>query len=213
MPKIIDRTGERFGRLLVLSLAGKRGNDKQCLVRCDCGVEKVIVQSRLTQKVKAVRSCGCSKGLNHHTTHGLTGHKLFPIWRSMIARCNNPNHRSYHRYGGRGISVCKEWRDSPKDFLAWLGENGYKKGCQLDREDNNAGYSPDNCRIVTPRENSNNRRDNRKFQFDNDALTIAEIGRRVNLPYMKLYHLIVTRGKSVKHSMGALQNKLARGGK
>lgn len=92
----------------------------------------------------------------------------------MLARCENPNNKSYPRYGGRGVSVCAEWHDV-KTFIAWLEANGYEKGLELDRKDNNGEYSPDNCRVVTPQQNSRNRRDNKRYLVHGEMLMPIEV--------------------------------------
>ena len=86
---------------------------------------------------------------------------LYGVWCSMKSRCENPNRPKFKDYGNRGIEVCEEWQDS-WNFVQWAVSHGYRKGLQLDRIDNDKGYSPDNCRFVTPKENSRNRR-NTKF--------------------------------------------------
>ena len=83
--------------------------------------------------------------------------RLKNVYRAMKNRCINTNRHNYHRYGGRGINVCEEWSDDINMFVKWSLDNGYKQGLQLDRIDNNKGYSPKNCRWVTPKENANNR--------------------------------------------------------
>lgn len=83
--------------------------------------------------------------------------RLYGIWSTMKHRCENPKREKYKDYGARGISVCDEWKD-PNRFIDWAMGNGYSNGLQIDRIDNNKGYSPDNCRWVTPKENSRNRR-------------------------------------------------------
>ena len=190
MPKTIDRTGERFGKLVVLGLTGKQGNDRKCKVRCDCGVEKEIVQSKLATKTKPVRSCGCLSKENHYRTHGLTSHKFYPIWRSMVGRCYTKSNSAYGNYGGRGIAVCEEWRSNPKAFINWLKLNGYLSGLQVDRIDNNGGYSPENCRVVSAKENSNNRRDTIKYDVFGENLTISQMSEKYGTKYGTLYRRI-----------------------
>ena len=84
-------------------------------------------------------------------------HGLFGVLISMRCRCNIVNDKSYPRYGARGIRICDEWTRDPKAFYRWGIEHGYKPGLQIDRIDNAKGYSPENCRFVTPAENSGNR--------------------------------------------------------
>lgn len=83
--------------------------------------------------------------------------ELYWAWKSLKQRCMNPKCRAYKNYGGRGIGVCDEWMEF-EPFLEWALSSGYQKGLELDRTDNSLGYSPDNCRWITRRENLNNRR-------------------------------------------------------
>lgn len=78
----------------------------------------------------------------------------------MKERCYNPNAHYYKNYGGRGISICDEWRNDPIAFIQWGEKHGYQKGLQIDRIDNDGNYEPSNCRFVTPKENNNNKRNN-----------------------------------------------------
>ena len=94
----------------------------------------------------------------------LRGTKLYNVWKEMRQRCNNPKHNHYKRYGGRGITVCKEW-DDPEAFYNWAVNNGYKEGLTLDRINNDKGYSPDNCRWVTVKEQCKNRSSNHLISF------------------------------------------------
>lgn len=83
--------------------------------------------------------------------------ELYWCWKAIKQRCLNPRCRAYHNYGGRGITVCDDWHKF-EPFLAWALDNGWHKGLDLDRIDNDGDYTPDNCRFVTRRENVNNRR-------------------------------------------------------
>lgn len=90
--------------------------------------------------------CGRERRFANTNTHHLSKHPCYSVWKDMISRCYNPKNRWYHRYGGRGITVCDEWRYGPTAFCAWAEQNGYQKGVSLDRIRNNEGYAPDNCR-------------------------------------------------------------------
>lgn len=101
----------------------------------------------------------------------------------MLQRCYNPNDHSYKHYGGRGISICEEWKSNFKAFYDWAIPNGWEKALEIDREDNNGNYEPDNCRWVTPKVNSNNKRSNRFIEFKGIIKTAKEWAEEYNIPY------------------------------
>ena len=86
--------------------------------------------------------------------------RLFQVWWDIKKRCFNPRHSGYCWYGGRGITVCEEWKTDFQAFARWALVSGYTKCLQIDRRDNNGNYTPENCRFVTSRENGSNRRTN-----------------------------------------------------
>ena len=152
--------GDKYGRLTVVAELPPRiypsGSIKriiQCV--CDCGNKKSIQFSSLRSKYTV--SCGClgkEKRLKAGTKHGMTGTKLHDIWRSMIDRTTNPNNHAFHRYGGRGIRVCKEWEQF-ENFYADMFDL-HKDGLEIDRINNDGPYAPSNCRWVTHQENMKN---------------------------------------------------------
>ena len=89
-------------------------------------------------------------------THGKSQHPLYVVRYEMIARCHNPNNKSYRYYGGRGITVCEEWRGDPRAFIDWALSCGWELGLHVDRIDNDGGYSPENCRFITRTQNMRN---------------------------------------------------------
>lgn len=105
--------------------------------------------------------------------HGMKNTRLYAAWESMKRRCSNPNTKSYDRYGGRGIAVCGEWADFVS-FANWAMSNGYADHLTLERNDPNKGYSPDNCRWATQKEQQNNRTNNHFITIDGITKTIAE---------------------------------------
>ncbi len=193
MGKVIDLKGKRFGRLTVLAHSMSRASD--CALhwrcRCDCGTEKDVRGANLRNG--GAKSCGCLRrevGLRT-ITHGHTvGGKRSPTWRtweSMIDRCTKSNHKSYARYGGRGIKVCDHWLISFDNFLADMGERP-SVTYTLDRwPDNNGHYEPVNCRWATPREQANNRTNNVRFDYRGRSLTITELARVTGVPFDTLY--------------------------
>jgi hypothetical protein len=137
----------------------RRGKHLYWKCRCDCGVEKVI-RREVLKYGKAV-SCGCIKLKligNVHRTHGASKHPLYNVWKKISDRCYNENGTSWKNYGGRGISVCDEWRNDMWSFMAWAVSNGYRPGLSIDRIDNDGNYEPGNCRWATALMQSRNRR-------------------------------------------------------
>lgn len=161
----MNHIGEKYGRLQVLAdLGPNRTGHKVVRCRCDCGSIKAFPLGRMRNG--GVKSCGCLRremaqrtgpqhnGYRHgHATAGET--PTYCSWRAMINRCLNPNDPRYADYGGRGISVCDEWKLFPA-FLADMGER--PTGQTLDRIKNHLGYSADNCKWSTPAEQMSNRR-------------------------------------------------------
>lgn len=163
-PLVVDITGYRFGRLTVIERADndKQGN-AQWLCRCDCGNKK-IVRGKALRKGRT-SSCGCLLAQSSSqrmtkmlTKHGYSGSKLYRVYYGMLRRCDNPKEKEYHNYGGRGITVCQEWRENVERFIEWALVNGYRNGLQIDRKDNDGNYEPSNCRFITTIDNCQNTR-------------------------------------------------------
>lgn len=113
--------------------------------------------------------------------HGLSRDPIHLAWRMMIARCHNPNHPAYPNYGGRGITVCDRWRASFYDFQRDMGPKPTPKH-ELDRTDNDAGYSPENCRWVTRSENDRNRRSTVWVEFRGERRKVADLCEEYGIP-------------------------------
>lgn len=160
-----DLMGRKFTRLTVIrqvedyvSISGKTRNSKW-LCKCDCGNVKEIRVDYL--KNEQTKSCGClqrERASTASTTHGQSKNILYRTWANIKTRCYNPKSTKYEYWGGRGIIVCDEWKNSAETFIEWCLANGYKKGLQIDRVDNNDNYKPSNCKFVNSQENNLNKR-------------------------------------------------------
>lgn len=159
-----DLSGQRFGRLTVVEQAERsKAGEIRWRCRCDCGREIVTQANNLTSG--SSKSCGCWKHEKlalDHTTHGGRKTRLYSIWVGMRRRCYEETSVSYKNYGGRGISICDEWRNDFSAFRAWALKNGYDDSLSIDRINNDWNYEPRNCRWATPKEQAANRRKRRK---------------------------------------------------
>lgn len=176
MGKLIDLTGQRFGRLTVIERAHntKDGRPKwNCL--CDCGNLTVVRGKEL--RSGGTSSCGClrvEKTVERSTIHGKRHTRLYRIWQGMVARCENPNADRFGRYGGRGIVVCDEWRKNFQMFYDWAMNNGYRDDLSIDRIDNNKGYYPNNCRWSTDKEQRRNKSTTHYVEYDGEKRSLME---------------------------------------
>ena len=190
-----DITGQRFGKLVAIRferrtnpLPGRTVGRPMWLFSCDCGGS--IIARISSVKDGNTSSCGCSKTGN--PTHGaskgktLTGKvpKSYSTWCNINRRCSDTNDKSYGRYGGRGIKVCERWSAYEK-FLEDMGEPELDKS--IDRIDNSMGYSPDNCRWATMKEQNNNRRDNVTIVLGRESHTLKQFSELYGFEYKKLH--------------------------
>lgn len=158
--KIINLTNKTFGRLTVIKDSGKRDYGSVVwLCICSCGNKTEVRGESLRTGV--TKSCGClrkeltvSRFIKHGDGSTIIINKLYKIWNGIKNRCNNPNSKRYHRYGGRGIKVCNEWFNNYSAFKLWAISSGYCEGLTIDRIDNGGNYEPSNCQWLTRSENS-----------------------------------------------------------
>ena len=175
----IDFVGYRHGRLTVISKADHGITLYKC--GCDCGNEREMTPYYFTRYL----SCGCLEKENrenlgaHNITHRMTETKLYHTWCKMKERCYNPNIEHYNKYGGRGITICDEWRYSFEAFRDWAYSAGYdetlnRKQQSLDRIDVNGNYDPTNCRWISHKEQCRNRTNNVFLPYNGSLITVAE---------------------------------------
>jgi hypothetical protein len=157
-----DLTGRRFGKTTIIGFGDKKdehgNNVKYFLGKCDCGaIRHVYGNDLLRGQSHRCRHC-------RSITHGKSNTSIYRIYRQMLDRCYNPVNAAYRNYGARGIDVCDRWLHSFDNFYHDMGDRPLKM--QLDRTDNEKGYSPDNCKWVAPAENHANRRISPKNRAD-----------------------------------------------
>lgn len=185
---LIDLTGKRFGKLVVIRRADtvSAAGQPYWFVRCDCGTEKDVQGMSLRRG--ATRSCGCEmkrKTAERNTKHGLMPRKgrspEYDVWSQMVRRCTDPNHPHYHNYGGRGIAVDPTWRT----FAAFLKDMGSRPSAlhSLERRDNDGPYSKDNCEWATRDVQARNRRTNRPLTFRGETMLMCDWAVRIGMKY------------------------------
>jgi hypothetical protein len=170
--KFEDLCGKRLGSRVVLwqflCVFTKHGRTLKYKTICDCGKIQVL-------GADAIKSgdacCGMIKSNIRRATHKKTNTAIYRTWAAMKERCYNPKNSRFKDYGGRGIKVCERWMDSSR-FFADMGER--PNGTTLDRIDVNGNYEPGNCRWQTPWQQSNNRRNSRKYTISGESKTLSE---------------------------------------
>lgn len=210
-----DLTGQVYGKLTVLKYHGKDKHGVSVwLCRCDCGKEKNI--SSMSMRSGKTKSCGCFRAaalkngreelVAKQKTHGKTHTPEFRILMNMIYRCENSNAGNFDLYGKRGISVCARWKNS---FGAFLEDMGPRPSPQhsIDRIDNNGNYEPGNCRWVTAREQSINRRDSRMLTHNGETKNLVVWAQEFGMDKATL-HGRLKRGWSIQKALETPPNKL-----
>ena len=208
-----DYTGKVFGFLTVIDVNVEKSKQASrgvwnCL--CICGNIVVKSSSDLGRCVPA-SSCGCYKkpkkvrSENHTVVRPYKKDiSSYKSWEAMRQRCNNPNHKHFNYYGGRGITVCDRWVSSFENFLNDMGER--PSGMTLDRIDATGNYEPSNCRWATKEEQSRNRAIVKKFQVFGELLTMPEIAERLGVSYGYVYNKLQINKVEVDKFLRAVLN-------
>lgn len=173
--------GKKFHKLTALELCGK---DKHgtIMIKCKCECGKEHITKYINLKNGRIKSCGCiSKEINKKmfTTHGCSKSPAYHIWINMMSRCYDSRVKSYKLYGGRGITVCDEWKNL-KTFTEWYETNlkNDKTRISIDRIDTNGNYCPENCRLSNMKEQQRNRRNNNLVH----GVPVTQFAEENNLP-------------------------------
>ena len=159
---------DRFGKLVVEACLGSCDGKRWWRVRCDCGV----VVERTSEQLGKRRSCGCLRG--KASTHGMTNSDEFVIWHTMKARCYNPEATGYERYGGAGVVMCDEWRESFDAFYRDMGPRPSKEHSVDRYPDRSGNYEPKNTRWATRKQQGRNKRTNVIFTLNGISKTCIE---------------------------------------
>ena len=193
-----DLRGTKFGRLTVKGkISG--GQNSKWLCECECG--KITVVLRTNLKNKNTLSCGCFAEERHRekvVTHGLSNHRIYNVWRSMVNRCSNPKNIGFDNYGGRGITVCERW----KKFENFIEDMGLpEEGLDIDRINNGKGYFKENCRWVTRKQNARNTRKTVKVKWEGKEIALISLAEKYNIKYKCLYKRVHSLGWELSRAL------------
>jgi len=201
---VLNRIGQRFGRLLVVSLSCRTPRGMavlECL--CDCGCSKFVQLGDLI--TGRTLSCGClkvertiSSNRCNKVTHGKSASPEYYVWRGLVSRCTNPNNPNYSDYGGRGIRVCDEWLKF-ENFYQDMGDRPSPKHT-LDRRYVDGDYCKENCRWATQKEQQNNRRNNAVLCLDDVNLTQKQWSEKTSIAQSTIHNRL-RRGWSVEEAL------------
>ena len=185
MSHLKDLTGQKFARWTVI---GRAQNDKRGQAQwhcvCECGNTSIVGGKDL--RLGKSRSCGCLQKDTASITsrkHGKSNSRLFHIWTAMRSRCYNHSVQHYCLYGGRGITVCDEWKNSFESFYEWAINNGYADNLSIDRIDVNGNYEPSNCRWADDRTQARNKRNPHLIEFRGEKKMLIEWTEILGLNY------------------------------
>lgn len=197
----VDITGQRFSMLVAVNTTGVRRGQRYWNCRCDCGIYTEV--STKVLRVGGKKSCGCLMNSSNRSkrkrTHGLARTLEYRSWAGMRARCLSEKSAGYENYGGRGIGIYDRWIDSFPNFLADMGHRP-SPNHSLERIDNDKGYSPDNCRWATKKDQNRNRRDSVFVTIDGVTLVASEWIERSGI-HTDTVRARVRRGKSWKEAL------------
>ena len=199
MPEYLESIGDRFGRLILIERIPPNGNRKyKYKCKCDCG--NILIVFTYNLKNGNTSSCGClqkERASRSSSTHGMSKTKIYDIWLNMRRRCFDESNISFHNYVERGISICTRWNE----FNNFFEDMGIPpKGMTLERKNNNAGYSKENCIWADRRTQANNRRSSKIIEFNNKSMTQIQWDRELNLREGQI-HDRLSRGWTIERAL------------
>ena len=208
MGKFIDLTGKPFGKLIAIERVGKDKSHRaiwKCI--CECGNEKIINSSRLISG--NTKSCGCYKSeyiKAKKSKHRKAKTRLYNVWCGIKQRCCDHKHVSYKIYGAEGKNVCEEWLHNFQAFYDWSMANGFDENaprgkCTIERIDSTKGYSPDNCRWATNKEQQNNKRNNHIIEYKGKKQTLSQWSEELSINYWTLRNRIYRYGWNIDRAL------------
>lgn len=187
MKKFEDLTGQKFNNLKVIAYAYTNSHgETYWLCKCNCGNTKVVRRSHLINGT--TKSCGClmryklaRRNKANAKYGGCSKTRIYSIWQGMKNRCLNVKTNGYKNYGGKGISICKEWLDDYMNFYDWAMNNGYNDNLILARIDINQDYFPENCKWLTAKEQARRTNKAEKIKFRGVTLGLAEWAEKLKI--------------------------------
>lgn len=208
MVKRKDHSGIRYGRLTAIRYdSSSKDKRAKWLLKCDCGKEfvreiKDVVGGR-------VNSCGCLRKENTSkmfSKHALTEHPLYHKLSAMKQRCYYEKSPLYHRYGGRGITISKEWLDNPESFIKWGLDNGWQDGLTIERIDYDGPYSPENCCFIESKKQARNKSNNKIVATPQGDMCLAEACETFEVNYDRIRHHL-DKGRSFQEALDFIEKK------
>ena len=189
--------GKSFGRVTIIGFVGRSGVTRIFRCRCQCGKEKNLRLGNL--RTGHTKSCGCLRvesTIQRLTTHDQSKTQAYKAWAKIIGRCENPEDPSYPRYGGRGIKICTQWRESFQAFLDYVGCRPSPEHT-LDRyPDNNGNYEPGNVRWATKAEQAKNRRTTVEITLNGKTQCMSDWAKEIGISKGTLWSRIRAHGWS-----------------
>lgn len=198
MSHALQLIGKKFGMLTVIERAESNKEGRSMwLCKCDCGNLVTVLGKDLRRGHTS--SCGCYKSIVPKMRRIMTQEDrngAYASWKNIRQRCYNPRNPEYKWYGGRGIKMCEEWNDS-REFLKWCKANGWKKGLDVDRIDNNGDYEPSNCQFLT--RSANVKKQGKKVMVDGEEMLIPDFSELAG--YHRNYgnYLFRTKGEAAAY--------------